>query len=258
MFLQKMAAIQREEISRKKTRSRMDELRGRAEDSPSPRDFKEKILQNGLTALIAEIKKASPSAGVIQGGADVRKMGSEYQRGGACAISVLTEPRFFHGAISDLIMVKETVRLPILQKDFVVDPYQVYEARVAGADAILLIAAILEEGELGEFVQLARSLSLYPLVEVHDEIDLKKISGLDLPLIGINNRNLRTLEVDLETTERLIKRTPPKMKVISESGIKDRADVERLEKAGVKGILVGEVLMQASHPAFKIGELLNL
>ncbi|HYB20703.1 MAG TPA: indole-3-glycerol phosphate synthase TrpC, partial [Thermodesulfobacteriota bacterium] len=218
MFLQKMAAIQREEISRKKTRSKMDELRGRAENSPPPRDFKEKILRNDSLALIAEIKKASPSAGVIRGRADVRKMGREYQRAGACAISVLTEPHFFHGELSDVMMVKETVDLPILQKDFVVDSFQVYEGRVAGADAILLIAAILKEGELGEFVELARSLSLYPLVEVHDEIDLKKISGLDLPLIGINNRNLWTLEVDLNTTERLIKRTPPEMKVISESG----------------------------------------
>ena len=258
MFLEKMVAIRREEISRRKTRSRMEDLRGRAGDLPLPRDFEEKTLQNGSMGLIAEIKKASPSAGVIHREADVRKMAREYQRAGACAISVLTESHFFHGDLSDLMMVKETVRLPILQKDFVVDPFQVYEGRVAGADAILLIAAILREGELGEFVQLARSLSLYPLVEVHDEIDLEKISGLDLPLIGINNRNLKTLEVDLKTTERLIKKTPPKMKVISESGIKDRSDVERLEKAGVKGILVGEVLMRASNPAFKIGELLKL
>ena len=258
MFLEKMVAIQREEIARKKTRSRMEELRSRGGDLPLPRDFEEKILQNGSMGLIAEIKKASPSAGVIQREADVRKMAREYQRAGACAISVLTESHFFHGDLNDLMMVKETVTLPILQKDFVIDPLQIYEGRVAGADAILLIAAILRKGELGEFVQLARSLSLFPLVEVHNEDDLEKIPGLDLPLIGINNRNLRTLEVNLETTERLIKRTPPKMKVISESGIKDRTDVERLEKAGVKGILVGEILMRSSDPASKIRELLSL
>ncbi len=258
MFLEKMVAIQREEISRKKTRSRMEELRGRAGDLPLPRDFEEKILLNGSMGLIAEIKKASPSAGVILREADVRKMAREYQRAGACAISVLTESHFFHGDLNDLTMVKETVTLPILQKDFVIDPLQVYEGRVAGADAILLIAAILREGELGEFVQLARSLSLFPLVEVHNEADLEKVSRLDPPLIGINNRNLRTLEVNLETTERLIKRTPARMKVISESGIKDRADVERLEKAGVKGILVGEILMRSSDPASKIRELLSL
>lgn len=258
MFLEKMVAIQREEISRKKTRSRMEELRGRAGDLPLPRHFEEKILLNGSMGLIAEIKKASPSAGVILREADVRKMAREYQRAGACAISVLTESHFFHGDLNDLTMVKETVTLPILQKDFVIDPLQVYEGRVAGADAILLIAAILREGELGEFVQLARSLSLFPLVEVHNEADLVKVSGLDLPLIGINNRNLRTLEVNLKTTESLIKRTPARMKVISESGIKDRADVERLEKAGVKGILVGEILMRSSDPASKIRELLSL
>ncbi len=258
MFLEEMVAIKREEISRKKDSSGLRELKEKAEDLPSPRDFERAVLENVSLALIAEIKKASPSAGVIQGQANVRKMAREYERAGACAISVLTEPNFFHGDLSYLKMVKETVALPILQKDFVVDPLQVYEGRTAGADAILLIATVLSGAELVEFVKLARSLGLFPLVEVHDEKDLEKISGIDLPFLGINNRNLKTLEVTLETTERLIRRVPPGIKVISESGIKDRRDVARLERAGIRGILVGEALMRSSDPASKIGEPLNL
>ncbi len=258
MFLEKMVAIKREEIIRKKTPSSLGELKEKAESLPPPRDFERAIVQNGSLALIAEIKKASPSAGVIQRQADVPKMAGEYEKAGACAISVVTEPNFFHGDLRYLTMVKETVALPILQKDFVVDPFQVYEGRVAGADAILLIASVLSGAELVEFAKLARCLSLFPLVEVHDEEDLEKVTGMDLPLIGINNRNLKTLVVNLETTQRLTRRVPRGMKVISESGIRDRRDVERLERAGVRGILVGEVLMRASDPASKIKELLNL
>jgi len=145
-----------------------------------------------------------------------------------------------------------------LQKDFIIDPFQIYEGRVTGADAVLLIAAMLAPDQLREFAELARGLGLVPLVEVHDEEDLKKISGLDLPLIGINNRNLKTLGVDLETTFRLFGRIRPGTVVISESGIRNREDVKRLEQAGVKGILVGEVLMRSPDPATKIRELLDL
>jgi indole-3-glycerol phosphate synthase len=258
MFLEKMVAIKRGEIFRKKDPSRLRELKKKAEDLPPPRDFERAILQNGSMALIAEIKKASPSAGVIRWEADIPKMAREYEGGGACALSVLTESHFFHGEMAHLPMVKESVGLPLLQKDFIIDPFQLYEGRIAGADAILLIAAILSRGELLEFVKLARCLGLFPLVEVHGEEDLEKISGLGLSLFGINNRNLKTLEVNLETTDRLIGRVPRGMKVISESGIRDRRDVERLERAGVRGILVGEVLMRASDPASKIKELLNL
>jgi indole-3-glycerol phosphate synthase len=258
MFLEKMVAIKREEIIRRKTSSSLGELKEKAENLPPPRDFERAIMQNGSLALIAEIKKASPSAGVIRWEADIPKMAREYERGGACALSVLTESHFFHGKLAHLPMVKESVSLPLLQKDFIIDPFQLYEGRIAGADAILLIAAILSRGELLEFVKLARCLGLFPLVEVHGEEDLEKISGLDLSLFGINNRNLKTLEVNLETTDRLIGRIPRGKRVISESGIKDRRDVERLERAGVKGILVGEVLMRASDPASKIKELLNL
>jgi indole-3-glycerol phosphate synthase len=159
--------------------------------------------------------------------------------------------------LSFLGMAKEAVPLPVLQKDFVVDPLQIYEGRAAGADSVLLIAAILGREELEELVELVRSLNLFPLVEVHDEEDLEKVSPLRLSILGINNRNLKTLEVDLGTTERLIPKVSPGVSIISESGIRGRKDVERLERAGVRGILVGETLMRAADPASAVREILN-
>jgi indole-3-glycerol phosphate synthase len=258
MFLEKVIARKREEINGRKTSSSLKKMKEMVSDLPSPRDLTAAISKNGPMALIAEIKKASPSAGIIRESADMGRIACAYQAGGASAISVLTEAHFFQGALSHLRQVKEAVSLPVLQKDFVIDPFQIYEGRMAGADAILLIAAILEPRQLREFAELAGGLGLVPLVEVHDEEDLKKISGLDLGLIGINNRNLKTLEVNLETTFGLIERVCPGATVISESGITNRNDVKRLQEAGAKGILVGEVLMRAPDPAFKIRELLGL
>ena len=257
MFLEKVGAIQREEVDRRKASVSLEEMKERVSGLPSPRNLLESILKNGPMALIAEIKQASPSAGVIQERADIRRIAGAYQATGACAISVLTEAHFFHGELSHLRQVKDVVSVPVLQKDFIIDPFQIYEGRVAGADAVLLIAAMLSPDQLREFAELARGLGLVPLVEVHDEEDLKKISGLDLPLIGINNRNLKTLMVDLETTFRLFGRIRPGTVVVSESGIKNRQDVNRLQEAGVRGILVGEVLMRAADPAQKIRDLLD-
>jgi indole-3-glycerol phosphate synthase len=258
MFLEKLAAIKRREVDRRKASVSLEEMKERGSGLPSPRDLPESLTKSGPVALIAEIKQASPSAGVIQEGADMPKIACAYQAAGACAISVLTEAHFFHGELSHLRRVKEVVSLPLLQKDFIIDPFQIYEGRAAGADAVLLIAAMLGFDQLREFADLARSLGLAPLVEVHDEEDLTKISGLGLPLIGINNRNLKTLGVDLETTFRLLERIPAGSVVISESGIRNREDVKRLQQAGVRGILVGEVLMRAPDPAAKIHELLGL
>jgi indole-3-glycerol phosphate synthase len=258
MFLEKVIARKREEINRRRTSTSLEEMRERISGLPSPRDLTKSILRNGPITLIAEIKKASPSAGIIRESVDLGKIACAYQAGGAGAISVLTEGNFFRGALSDLRQVQEAVSLPVLQKDFVIDPFQIYEGRMAGADAILLIAAILDPRELREFAELAGSLGLVPLVEVHHEEDLEKISGLDLPLIGINNRNLKTLGVNLETTFRLIKKVCAGATVISESGITTRNDVQRLQEAGVKGVLVGEVLMRAADPSLKIRELLGL
>jgi indole-3-glycerol phosphate synthase len=257
MFLEKIVALQKEDLSRRKTPTRLEDLKRQIEDLPKPRDFERALRQDGSLALIAEIKRASPSAGLIRERSDIAQMAQEYQRGGACAISVVTELRYFRGDLSFLGMAKEAVPLPLLQKDFIIDPLQIYEGRAAGADSILLIAAILGREELEELVHLARSLNLFPLVEIHDEEDLEKVAALQLSTLGINNRNLKTLEVDLGTTERLIRKAPSGVRIISESGIRGRKDVERLERAGVGGILVGETLMRAADPASEIKRLLN-
>ncbi len=257
MFLEKVVALKKEEVDQRKARFSLRDLKKKAASLPPPRDFNGSIGADGRMALIAEIKQASPSAGVIQEGADIGRRAAQYQAGGASAISVLTEKNFFQGDLAHLGLAKENMSLPVLQKDFIIDPFQIYEGRGAGADAMLLIAAILGKRQLGEFVDTIQSLGMTPLVEVHNEEDLEKISGLALPLLGINNRDLKTLKVDLGTTLRLMKNVPPGIKVISESGIQTSQDVSVLREAGVGGILVGEVLMRASDPAAKIRELLD-
>ena len=258
MFLERVAAIKRKEIDRRKASVSLEEMKERVSGLPSPRDFLESISKNGPMALITEIKQASPSAGVIQELSDIPRIARTYQSAGACAVSVLTEAHFFRGELSHLRQIKDVVSLPLLQKDFIIDPFQIYEGRVTGADAVLLIAAMLAPGQLRGFAELARGLGLVPLVEVHDEEDLNKILDLDLSIIGVNNRNLKTLAVNLDTTFRLLEMIPPGRVIISESGIKSRQDVQRLQQAGVKAILVGEVLMRAPDPAAKIRELLGL
>jgi indole-3-glycerol phosphate synthase len=258
MFLERVAAIKRKEIDRRKASVSLEEMKERVSGLPSPRDFLESISKNEPMALIAEIKQASPSAGAIQELSDIPRIARAYQSAGACAVSVLTEAHFFRGELSHLRQIKDVVSLPLLQKDFIIDPFQIYEGRVTGADAVLLIAALLAPGQLRGFAELARGLGLVPLVEVHDEEDLNKILDLDLPIIGVNNRNLKTLAVNLDTTFRLLEMIPPGRVIISESGIKSRQDVQRLQQAGVKAILVGEVLMRAPDPAAKIRELLGL
>ena len=225
---------------------------------PPPRDFLGAISQHAPMALIAEIKRASPSLGVINEDVDILQIARNYEKGGASAISVVTETHFFKGDLAYLNLIKKTTSLPVLQKDFILDSFQIYEGRFSGADAILFIAALLDREQLKDCVGLARSLHMIPLVEVHNEDDLEKISVLDLPLMGINNRDLRTFEVDLETTLRLRKEIPSSVKVISESGIKSCQDVKLLREAGVNGILVGETLMRSAVPALKIKELLEI
>ncbi|MDI6761961.1 MAG: indole-3-glycerol phosphate synthase TrpC [Thermodesulfobacteriota bacterium] len=257
MFLRKIVEKKKEEVE---VRKKIFSIREREEGISNlslPRDLMEAISQHAPMALIAEIKFASPSAGVIKTDGDPRQIASEYESAGASAISVLTEPNFFKGDLSYLGLVKEKTSLPVLQKDFIIDPFQIFEGRAAGADAVLLIAAILDREQLNDFVDLATSLRMVPLVEIHDEDDLEKISTLSLPLIGINNRNLKTFEVDLRTTLRLKKEISSRSKVISESGIKSSHEVRVLREAGVDGILVGEILMRSSDPTSKIKELLK-
>jgi indole-3-glycerol phosphate synthase len=257
MFLEKMEAIQRERVREIKARHSVEEMEEKVPSLPLPRNFLEAIRESHPLALIAEIKRASPSAGAIREETDLQETAQIYQREGATAISVLTEPQFFHGSMMDLRQVRRETSLPLLQKDFIIDAIQIYEGRLAGADAMLLIAALLEREQIGELARLAGRLGMAPLVEIHDEEDLAKIADLRLPLLGINNRNLRTLEVNLDTTRRLVGQIPAATTVISESGIRRRQDVEDLQKMGVRGILVGEVFMRAGDPASKIRELLG-
>jgi indole-3-glycerol phosphate synthase len=258
VYLEKIVETKKKEIQGRKTRSRQREMEEMIPSFPPPRDFLGAISQDSPMVLIAEIKRASPSLGAIKEDVDIIQVSREYEKGGASAISVLTEPHFFKGDLAHLNLIKKTTSLPVLQKDFILDSFQIYEGRFSGADAILFIAALLDREQLKDCVGLARSLHMIPFVEVHNEDDLKKISVLDLPLMGINNRDLRTFEVDLETTIRLRKEIPSSVKVISESGIKSCQDVRLLREAGVNGILVGETLMRSADPALKIRELLEI
>ena len=223
--------------------------------APVPRDFF-RALQNGEEpVIIAEIKKASPSAGVICPDLDVAAVVVSYEEGGAAAISVITEEDFFQGKLEYLRQAREVSRLPLLCKDFIIDPIQVLAARAAGADALLLVTAVLEQDLLVSLLSTARSLGMGCLVEVHNEDELARVLETDARIIGINNRNLQTFEVKLETTLRLRPLVPEDRLVVSESGIDKRADLESLVAVGVDAVLVGTTLMQAIDPVQKLREL---
>lgn len=222
-----------------------------------PKGFKNH-LQGDAIKLIAEIKRASPSKGILHPDLNVIEMAQSYAQGGAAAISVLTESSFFLGSFGDLNIARNNVDLPILCKDFILDTYQIYEARAHGADAILLIAAILQQQELNTSATLAQELDMSALIEVHDEKDLEKALNAKASLIGINNRNLADFSVSLETTLRLRPHIPENVTVVSESGINSASDVARLKTAGINAILVGEAMVTSHDPASKIKELLGL
>ena len=206
------------------------------------------LTQNDKINIIAEIKRASPSLGEIRTDADPAQMIALYEAGGAAAISVLTEPQFFKGSLDDLRAARAITRLPILRKDFIVDEVQIVEAAAAGADAILLIVAALTDKELSRLRILAEDLGLDALVEVHDAAEIKRAGESGATLIGVNNRNLRTFETSLETSVELAALAPPDATLVSESGISSRADVERLNRSGYHGLLIGESLMRADDP----------
>ncbi len=208
------------------------------------------------TAIIAEVKKGSPSKGIIRSNFDPCDIARRYQAAGATCLSVLTDSRFFMGDMAYLKAVREIVALPLLRKDFVVDAYQIYEARAAGADAVLLIAAALEGDKLAELGALSAELGLDVLVEVHDEEELRQILKLPFGLVGINNRNLNSFETDLAVTERLLPLIPHDRLVVSESGIRCRADIRRLQRAGARAFLIGESLMREVDFERKLQELL--
>ena len=225
-------------------------------DIEPPRGFLKALRAAAGLAVIAEAKKASPSKGLIRPDFDPAAIARSYKAGGASAVSVLTDMDFFQGSLDYIPIVRQAVDLPVLRKDFIVDALQIREARLYGADAILLIAAILEQHQMGEYLDLSAELGMDVLVEVHDEAEVEKALAAGSRLIGINNRDLRDFTVDLNTTFRLQKLIPADIPVVSESGIRDRSDMQRMRQAGICAVLIGETLMRAADPGVALHDLL--
>ncbi len=215
------------------------------------------MAASGGTPIIAEVKKGSPSKGIIRADFDPVAIAEEYQDAGATCLSVLTDQQYFYGHLRYLGLIREQVSLPLLCKDFIIDPYQLYQARLAGADAVLLIAAALDDGQLLELAQQATALRLDILLEVHDAAEMERALKLPVDLIGINNRDLRTFVTDLGITEALAALVPETQLAVAESGITSRADIERLQVAGARAFLIGETLMREGDIAGKLRELLG-
>ncbi len=257
MILDDIVARKKERLMELKQKSVQKELEQAAVLAPEPRDFLGALKQSGKPAVIAEIKKASPSAGQIRSDLEVAKIAASYERGGAAAISVITEEDFFQGRMEYLEEAKAAISLPVLCKDFIIDSAQVLVARSAGADGLLLIAAILEQNSLMELLGMARELDMACLVEVHDEEELSRVLKTDARIIGVNNRDLRTFQVSLNTTFRLRPLIPSDRLVVSESGIQEKNDLQSLAAVGVDGVLVGTSLMRAEDPGAKLRELMG-
>ncbi len=253
-ILARIVAAKHEEVAAARRRLSLAQMRAAAEDAcrrQATRGFARALharLATGAAAVIAEIKQASPSRGVLREPFDPPSIAASYAAHGAACLSVLTDARFFQGRLEDLRTARAACALPVLRKDFIVDDYQVHEARANGADCVLLIAAVLDDAQLAGFEAIAQALSMDVLVEVHDADELGRALKLATPLLGINNRNLRSFEVSLDTTLDLLPRIPADRLVVTESGILVRADVERMRRAGVHAFLVGEALMRAAEP----------
>lgn len=224
--------------------------------APEIRSFK-RALVSRAPAIIAEIKKASPSAGVIREDFDPVALGRAYQKSGAAAISVITEVTYFHGGLENLARLRWSAKIPLLRKDFIIDPYQILEARHAGADAVLLIAVLLDAGALRRLRSEAERLGMDALVEVHNEAELQQALDAGATLIGVNNRDLRTFEVSLDVSLNLAKRIPRNVVAVAESGIRTADDIRKLSAAGFRGFLVGETLMRAENPGAALSQLIR-
>ncbi len=261
MILDKIVEVKKQEVAAAKAALSLTELRARVGDvADVPRGFARALRtasESGTTALITEVKKGSPSKGIIRADFDPVAIAEIYQKHGATCLSVLTDEQFFYGHLRYLGLIREQVSLPLLRKDFICDPYQIVEARVHGADAVLLIAAMLSLAELHEFSGVAAELGLDVLLEVHDEEELEAALKTDCELIGINNRNLKTFATDLGTTARLAKLIPAERLIVAESGISQRADIQTLQQAGAGAFLVGESLMREADIGVKLQELLS-
>ncbi|HKE38321.1 MAG TPA: indole-3-glycerol phosphate synthase TrpC [Casimicrobiaceae bacterium] len=257
-ILTRILATKAKEVAAAKTARPYIRLRADAERAPRPRNFVDALrgkIEAGRPAVVAEIKKASPSKGVLRPIFDPPAIAHRYEAGGAACLSVLTDREYFQGAPEYLTAARAACSLPALRKDFTIDEYQVAEARAIGADCILLIVAALEDAQLRALKRAASELGMATLIEVHDAIELDRALALDTPLIGINNRNLRTFEVALETTLDLLPRIPPDRLVITESGIATKGDVARLRAHGVHAFLVGEAFMRAADPGAALSAL---
>ena len=257
-ILDEIVASKRREVAAARLRMPLDEMEVQAATAPPVRDFRAALAGPGPIQLIAEVKKASPSARVIRADFDPIAIARAYQAHGAACLSVLTDVPYFQGHLSYLARIRASVALPLLRKDFLIDEYQVVEARLAGADAVLLIAEILDDDALVRLRKRAEGLGMAALVEFHDEANLGRVLDSGATLVGINNRDLHRFVTDLDQTFRLRDRIPPHVTLVSESGIRGRKDVERLEAAGVSAVLVGETLMRAADIGLAVERLLGL
>jgi indole-3-glycerol phosphate synthase len=251
-ILERIVEAKRAEVAA--ARRERPEVEALARKASATRDFVG-ALRAKRPAVIAEIKRASPSRGVLRADFDPAAIARSYEKAGAACMSVLTDREFFQGAAAHLVAARSACALPVLRKDFLIDPYQAFEARALGADCVLLIVACLEDAQMRELEKVARSLEMAVLVEVHDATELDRALALDTPLIGINNRNLRTFETRLETTLDLVPRIPKDRTVITESGILSTADVRRMRECGVNAFLVGEAFMRAEDPGTELKNL---
>ncbi|MGZ5182435.1 MAG: indole-3-glycerol phosphate synthase TrpC [Ramlibacter sp.] len=257
-ILDKIVAVKREEIAAAKKKVSLEAMRADAESRVLTRGFEQALrgrIAAGRAAVIAEVKKASPSKGVLREDFIPADIAQSYAEHGAACLSVLTDRQFFQGRPDYLKQARASCDLPVLRKDFIVDAYQVYESRAMGADCILLIAACLDDAQMAQLEAIARSLDMAVLVEVHDGAELQRALKLHTPLVGINNRNLRTFEVSLDTTLGLLQDVPKDRLLVTESGILASADVQRMRAAGVHAFLVGEAFMRADDPGAALAAL---
>lgn len=260
MFLDEILAVKQAEVRKRKEQQSYDSLYQQLEqaDLPLPRPFQKAITGESIR-LIAEVKKASPSKGLLCPNFDPVSLGTSYEKAGAAAISVLTDQRFFQGDLAYLREVKAaTYKTPVLRKDFIIDSYQLLEAKLHGADAVLLIVAALTQPELENLLKEARQLGLAPLTEIHNRAELDVALAAGAEIIGINNRDLKSFTVNIETTFHLLQFIPAGKTIVAESGINSRTDIERLNRAGVHAALIGEAIVTAASPEEKIRELIEL
>jgi len=260
-ILNKIVSVKRDELAQALERRSLSAVRADAESRVLTRDFEAALrgsIARGRSAVIAEVKKASPSKGVLRADFEPADIAQSYAEHGASCLSVLTDRQFFQGSVDFLKQARASCQLPVLRKDFLIDPYQVYESRAMGADAILLIAACLDDAQMRDMEAIARGLYMAVLVEVHDAAELERALALKTGLIGVNNRNLRTFEVSLDTTLSLMGSVPQNRLLITESGILAREDVLHMTSAGVHAFLVGEAFMRAPDPGAAMATLFAL